>query len=207
MDTNTKQLLTMLKALAEENRLTLLRMIHQKETPAGELAERLGLSEPTISHHLARLREAGLVNLRTAGTQRLYRSNPSGIRKFKQLAADIETAPEKQAEKDTDESWIDTLGWPETDSKVLRDYTRGGLLTRVPNKRKKFLVVLRWMARLFQPDTLYTEKEVNDLLKSVHPTDPVTLRRGLVDMGYLRRERGGGQYWLASADEKGPASR
>ena len=204
MDNPTKQLLMMLKALAEENRLILLRMVHQQETPAGELADRLGLSEPTISHHLTRLREAGLVNLRTAGTKRLYRSNPGGIRKFKQLVAEIEAAPADQAEADPDESWIDTLGWPEADSKVLRDYTRGGLLTRVPNKQKKFLVLLRWLAGLFQPDTLYTEKEVNDLLKSVHPSDPVTLRRGLVDMGYLRRERGGGQYWLASADEKRP---
>ena len=34
---------------------------HQLDAVVGDLAARVGLSEPTVSHHLARLREAGLV--------------------------------------------------------------------------------------------------------------------------------------------------
>jgi hypothetical protein len=41
---------------------------------------------------------------------------------------------------------------------------------------------------------------VNAILKSVYEPDFVSLRRDLVDFGYLRRERGGGKYWLATED-------
>jgi hypothetical protein len=39
------------------------------------------------------------------------------------------------------------------------------------------------------------------VLKSVYEADFVSLRRDLVDFGYLRRERGGGKYWRTPADE------
>ena len=78
-------ILPMLKALAEDSRLALLRYLHEREHAVGDLAERLGLSEPTVSHHLARLREAGLVSLRMAGNQRFYRVNEAGLARFKRL--------------------------------------------------------------------------------------------------------------------------
>lgn len=202
MNSQTKQLLILLKALAEENRIHLLRLLHEHEYSVGDLAERVSLSEPTVSHHLTRLREAGLVNLRTAGTQRFYRVNPNGIMKFKHLAAEIEQLPAEEKPAVSDDRWIEKLGWPKEDSKVLRDYTRGGKLTRIPLKKKKMMVVLRWLSTLFQPDTMYTEKEVNTIIRAIYAEDHVALRRGLIDMGYLRRERGGGQYWLAPSNEK-----
>lgn len=202
MDTQTKQLLYMLKALAEEKRITLLRLMHQQEYSVGDLAQLVELSEPTVSHHLTRLREVGLINLRTAGTQRFYRVNESGLTRFKRLADEIEQMPLTTQPAESDESWIDKLDWPEEDRKVLRGLTHGGKLLHIPNKHKKWLVILRWLATLFQADMLYTEKDVNDILKSVFEEDYVALRRGLVDMGYLRRERGGGKYWLAPVDEE-----
>jgi hypothetical protein len=73
-------------------------------------------------------------------------------------------------------------------------------MTHLPAKRKKLLVILRWLASLFQADRLYSEAEVNAVLKAVYEEDYVSLRRELVDYGYLRRERGGGKYWLAPDD-------
>ncbi|NJL95437.1 MAG: winged helix-turn-helix transcriptional regulator [Anaerolineae bacterium] len=57
-------LLQLSKALADESRLRILVLLCQAERSVGELAELLDLKEPTISHHLARLRQVGLVNLR-----------------------------------------------------------------------------------------------------------------------------------------------
>ncbi len=194
-------LLDILKALADESRLTLLQLLHEREYAVGELAERLNLSEPTISHHLARLREVGLVTLRMAGNQRFYRINNDGLAKFKQLAAHIEQLPPPSEPVVSDNRWIEALGWEAEAQQILRDYTVNGKLIRLPNKQKKLLVILRWLATLFQPDKLYTEQEVNAVLKAVYEPDYVSLRRDLVDFGYLRRERGGGKYWLAPADE------
>ncbi|HLV34572.1 MAG TPA: DUF2087 domain-containing protein, partial [Spirillospora sp.] len=84
--------------------------------------------------------------------------------------------------------------------KVLRDYTRNRRLTQIPVKRQKLLIVLRWLAGYFQPDVKYTEREVNAIIGQFHE-DYASLRRELVDFGFLRRERGGGAYWVTPDDE------
>jgi DNA-binding HxlR family transcriptional regulator len=201
MNTHPQELLIFLKLLADESRLTLLRLLNQQEYNVGDLAKRVDLGEPTVSHHLSKLRQAGLVSLRMEGNQRFYRLNQKGLARFKSQVARIEQFPPEPEAPTSDESWIKELGWSAEESKVLHDYTQNGKLTRIPSKRGKLLVILRWLATLFQPDTLYSEAEVNDLIKSVHAEDYVGLRRDLVDWGYLRRERGGGKYWLAPAEE------
>jgi DNA-binding transcriptional ArsR family regulator len=202
METQQEQILNMLKALADESRLSLLRLIHDHEYTVGDLARQVNLSEPTVSHHLARLREAGLVTLRMAGNQRFYRINDGGLAKFKRLVAEIEKLPTPVEVVASDDQWIMALGWDAADQQVLRDHTNNGRLTRLPTKQKKLFVILRWLATLFQPDTLYTELQVNSILKAVYEVDYVSLRRDLVDMGYLRRERGGGKYWLAPVEQE-----
>lgn len=197
METQSDEpILDMLKALADESRLAILRFLNEKEHSVSELAERVELGDPTVSHHLARLREAGLVTLRMAGNQRFYRANASGLARFKTLAQEIEKLP-PPPEPVEDNSWIAALGWNAEDSQILREHTSGRRLTRLPARPKKTEVILRWLATLFEPQRLYSEPEVNAVLKTVYPEDFVSLRRDLVDFGYLRRERGGGKYWLA----------
>ncbi len=192
-------ILDMLKALADESRLTLLRWMSQGELSVGDLARRIDLSEPTVSHHLSRLREAGLVTLRMSGNQRYYRVNTSGLADFKKMAQEIECIPPTPEVVEVDDSWIETLDWDATDKKVLREHTSGGQRTLLPIKQKKLVVLLRWLATLFEAQHLYSENEVNAVIKAVYAEDYVGLRRDLVDFGYLRRERGGGKYWLAPA--------
>ena len=86
-------LLDTLKVLGDDSRLHLLRLLQERESSVGDLAQRVKLTEPTVSHHLARLREVELVSLRMAGTQRFYRVNPAGLAKFKQRMAHIEQTP------------------------------------------------------------------------------------------------------------------
>jgi len=100
-----------------------------------------------------------------------------------------------------DKEWIKELDWSAEDQQVLRDYTFDRKLKTLPSKRKKTLVILRWLATLFEEGRMYTEAEVNEVLKSVYAKDYVSLRRDLIDTGYLRRERGGGNYWLSPAEE------
>ncbi|MEZ4670880.1 MAG: metalloregulator ArsR/SmtB family transcription factor [Anaerolineae bacterium] len=193
-------LLNALKALADESRLSVLQLLNEREHSVGDLAARVELTEPTVSHHLARLREAGLVTLRMAGNQRFYRLNQAGLKNFKKLVGSIEQASATTVAKTSDQRWIDELGWDEEDLQVLRDYTQDKQLTTLPAKQKKLKVILRWLATLFEADKLYTEPEVNTILKSAYAPDFVSLRRDLVDFGYLRRERNGSQYWLGATN-------
>ncbi len=197
-----KSLLEMLKALADDSRLTLIRVLHEQEHTVTDLAGLLNLSEPTVSHHLAKLRENGLVNLRMAGNQRFYRVNETGLERFKRLVKDIEKVKPEPGTVHPDHEWIKALGWDAADEKVLRDYTEGKKLTRLPSKRGKTQVILRWLATLFEAGRLYNEAEVNEVIKSVYAEDFVSLRRDLIDMAYLRREMGGGKYWRNMESDK-----
>jgi biotin operon repressor len=198
-------LLSHFKALADENRLRLLGWLAQSEANVSELAARLELSEPTVSHHLTKLREVGLVMLRTSGNQRFYRANPTTLAQFKEAVQQIETLPAVTPTQ-SDDSWVNALPttFDEQDRALLREMTHNGQLKRIPSKQLKLLVLLRWLALRFEPDRLYTEPEVNAIIQQVYPADHATLRRDLVDFGFLRRERGGGKYWLAPEDDGVP---
>lgn len=188
-------LLILLKALADDSRLTLLGLLSEGERNVGELADLTRLSEPTVSHHLAKLRAVGLANLRAEGNLRLYRVNTSRLNTFKQLVAQIEKLPDEEA-SESDDSWIDELDIQDWEREVLRSYTANGRITQIPTKQKRLLVILRWLATKFQPEVKYTEADVNAILKEYH-SDFVSLRRDLVDFGFLRRERNGAAYWRA----------
>ena len=83
--------------LADETRRELLATLHsvrmqgtaEGELSVGELVERLGLSQPTVSKHLQKLREHGLVSVRTYGQHHYYR---------------LQTAPLREVE-----SWVGTF--------------------------------------------------------------------------------------------------
>ena len=188
------------KVLADENRLRMIGYLSNQEHNVGELADLLGLTEPTISHHLTRLREAGMVNLRTDGNQRFYRLNEGSLRRLSQQVAGLTHVDMDSASVDWDDSWIDELDFDAADRKVLHDYIANGRLKEIPARRKKLVVVLRWLITYFEAGVMYTEQQVNTILTQYHE-DYATLRRELVDYGFLRRERGGGKYWLTPEDD------
>jgi|SRR6187200_2303615 DNA-binding transcriptional ArsR family regulator len=64
--------MTAYAALAEPHRRQILDLLRDGERQAGELVDRLELSQPGVSKHLRVLREAGLVAVRADGRRRLY---------------------------------------------------------------------------------------------------------------------------------------
>ncbi|WP_400164413.1 DUF2087 domain-containing protein [Brevibacillus sp. TJ4] len=70
-----------------------------------------------------------------------------------------------------------------------------GRLAKFPLKQKQKLIVLREIAKRIESDRVYTEKEINEVLKAVYE-DYVTIRRYLIDYGFIDRKPDGSQYWL-----------
>jgi hypothetical protein len=71
-------------------------------------------------------------------------------------------------------------------------FVRDGRLTSLPSRRTMALAACAFLAERFAAGRRYPESEVNELLAEDAP-DPATLRRLLVDEGFLRREAG--VYW------------
>jgi DNA-binding transcriptional ArsR family regulator len=68
-----------LRAIAEPRRRRILELVGSRELSAGEIASHFEVTRPAISQHLGVLKEAGLVNERRNGTQRLYTARPQGL--------------------------------------------------------------------------------------------------------------------------------
>jgi DNA-binding transcriptional ArsR family regulator/uncharacterized protein YndB with AHSA1/START domain len=74
-----RELQKVLSALSSPIRREILNLIWEREVPAGEIAAAFSVTKPTISQHLAVLREAGLVTSTAVGTSRLYRAKQESL--------------------------------------------------------------------------------------------------------------------------------
>ena len=171
-------LLRYFKALGNESRLKLVGLVADRERNVQELAALLALKEPTVSHHLAILKEAGLLAMRIDGNTHWYRLDLDALRRINQsvFSADLSRVPYE----------ADGQVW---EREILRNFMENDRLIKIPDTRKKRWVVLKWLARRFALDSRYREAEVNAVLKRHHP-DAATLRRELVGYGMLERNKG-----------------
>jgi predicted transcriptional regulator len=182
----TEELLSFFKAMSDITRLKIVSLLSQQELSVEQLAEMLGLKSPTISHHLAVLVKAGLVSARPDSYYNIYRFENEQLEKMSARLLSSETLPSVAAEVDVDAY----------DKKVIQNYTNpDGSLKGLPSQRKKMLAILNYIAASFQSDVRYTEKQVNEILVHFHE-DFVSLRRDLIDIGKLKRDKNGAEYWL-----------
>ncbi|OGY48165.1 MAG: transcriptional regulator [Candidatus Buchananbacteria bacterium RIFCSPHIGHO2_01_FULL_47_11b] len=77
---------TTFSALADHNRRKILELLKKKNMSVNELASNFNISLPSLSHHLAKLREAGLVSTQRQGQQIFYSLNLSV---FEEIAQDL----------------------------------------------------------------------------------------------------------------------
>jgi DNA-binding transcriptional ArsR family regulator len=173
------EMVRVLKALADATRLKILGLLTECELSVGAIAQALKLTEPTISHHLARLAEVELVTMTKLGNTRAYALNAPNLHKF-QKHFDL-TPPEEQTA-------VDILAKVDAESKrILKSFVVGGRLVKIPEMRKKRRVILHWLVDQLDPAREYTEKEINAFLKQFHE-DFATLRRELIINRLMTRE-------------------
>jgi hypothetical protein len=96
------------------------------------------------------------------------------------------------------ESYQPEEGLDQNTHKTLATFLNAdGSIQQMPNSRTqavKFRIILEYVLAAFEPGASYTEKEVNGLLLRFN-ADVAGLRRDLIDMGMLKRERDGSRYW------------
>jgi len=68
-----------IQVVTEPHRSAILRLIWERERPAGEIASQFDVTFGAVSQHLAVLRDAGFVDVRRVGNRRLYRAAPERI--------------------------------------------------------------------------------------------------------------------------------
>jgi DNA-binding HxlR family transcriptional regulator len=183
--TDNPELVTLFKALADASRLKIVGLLAQQPYSVEELAALLELKPSTVSHHLSKLAEVGLVSARAEGYYNVYMLNKTAL----------EDSTRRVILSEEMATVVENVNLDAYDRKVVADYTRpDGSLTTIPAQRKKLEAVLRYVVKAFEPGKRYSEKEVNQILSRFH-TDTASLRRELVGYKLMSREVGGGEYW------------
>jgi predicted transcriptional regulator len=185
------ELLAFFKALSDATRLRLIGLLAQKESSVEELAAMLDVSPSTVSHHLSKLSEIGLVSARAEGYYNIYSLNTGVLQDMSQRMLSKDTLPDVARDLDREAY----------DRKVLKDYlAENGRIAQLPTNRRKLDVILRYLVEQFDFDRQYTEKEVNEILGAFNE-DISGLRRDLISVGFLDRERDGSAYWRVRRGE------
>lgn len=184
-DQQIDHLVRFFKVLGEPNRLKIVGVLAQRPHTVEQLAGLLGVSPSTVSHHLSRLSDAGLVAARAQSYYSIYSLKTDALRTMaKTLLAQTEQ-PAHPPNEDLDVY----------DRKVLAAFTTpDGRIKAFPVQEKKFLVLVRHVLKAFEPGVRYAEKRVNQILAN-YSADTARLRRALVDHRLMAREGGGGKYW------------
>lgn len=166
------------KALGHPTRLLILNLIRQRSRHGEELAAILRASPATVSHHLSKLADAGLVRAERDQYTQDYRL--AGDLYSRTLAELITLSTPTGASRLRPDAYRD---------KVFKAFMDNGRLVRIPAQRKKRRVILELLVEDFEPGRDYPEAEVNATIREIHH-DVETLRRELIAEGLMTRERG-----------------
>jgi DNA-binding transcriptional ArsR family regulator len=178
-------LLKALKALSDGSRLRIVGLLAAgRRLSVEELAAALDLTPGTVVHHLRRLRDSGLV---IAHARPPYVEYELRLDRLADIGGQLDRIGREAADTGVLAPGPDGRERPAYEARVLGTFLVDGRLDRIPAQEKKRLVILQFLADTdFASGRSYPEKEVNQILALRHP-DVASLRRYLVDLGYMER--------------------
>ena len=173
------------KCLSDKSRLHLLKALAMEDMYVERLAERLDLSASTVSFHLKKLTEAGLVTSYKTQYYTMYSIQTSLLQ-----TSILDLIKEKP-----DDAAIQEEREAKYRKRVVDAFFKYGKLKSIPAQRKKERIVLEEIAKAFQPGRIYSEREVNILIADFHD-DFCTIRRDMISERLMDRDERG--YWRIS---------
>ena len=188
------QMVDFVKAMSDPDRLRIIGTLSQGARTASQVAEVLGLPFRKAVNHLAFLEHVGVVLARAAGRKQddLYELD----------SAFLEGLARRQFEGSRP-VFVPDPDQEEKTRRVLAAYLGAdGTIGRIPLQPGKLRIILNYIINAFETGRIYSEKEVNTILKRFN-ADYTGLRRDLVDAGMLERERDGSKYWRPTATTEG----
>ena len=169
--------LKIFKSLADTSRLRIVQSLTKGEMYTELLAERLGITPSTVSFHMKKLEEAGIVVSRKEQYYTVYSLNRALLgSSLSDLAA---AEPEQIDEQQKREA--------EYRQKVIDSFFEYGKLKAIPVQRKKKLICYEVISEKLIPGKVYSEKELNDVISQIHE-DYCTIRRDMIGEGILSRD-------------------
>ena len=160
---------------------TILRLMSEGKEDK-EIAVLLGIAPSTVRSHRFKLREREKqARLFLALMQSLEEKTRTGIGSSDK--GEIE-------ELHTGAAMVDdryAITEQEREKAIKTYMDQNGALLQFPAREKKKIIILREVMKNFKPDCEYSEKEVNRILKRIYEEDYPSLRRALIEYGFMER--------------------
>ncbi|MFE9275756.1 metalloregulator ArsR/SmtB family transcription factor [Paenibacillus glucanolyticus] len=174
------------KALADPTRIKMLILLAEGELNGQLLAEKIGVTPATITHHAAKLREASLINERRDKNTIFFSLNDYFIRNTATATENliyqrVRSTGGSERVLDEDQRMKDSV--------MKSFFTSDGKLKSIPAQLKKKLIVLTHMVSQLEKERKYSEKEINEFIKGYHE-DFATLRREFIMHHFMFRNDG-----------------
>ncbi|PGV47828.1 metalloregulator ArsR/SmtB family transcription factor [Bacillus sp. AFS037270] len=167
------------KALGDLTRIRIIALLQQGTLHGQAIAGKLGLKPPTITHHMSKLREVGLIKEKRDKNTIYFSLNTKVLESSANAILAVGTGGKASMEM--------SVTAEERTAIINNFFTKDGKLKNYPAQRKKKLVVLAHMVKGLEFGKVYPEKEINEYLKQYHE-DYATLRRELIMCQYMYRE-------------------
>lgn len=171
--------LATVKALGDRSRLLILNALLSGPQCVEELSTTLGLGASTISFHLHKLVQGGLVATRKDQYYSVYSLRPEIFTMSLRDMIAFDNPHQSQQ----------SIRLVQDRQKIIDTFFSGGRLVKMPAQKRKRAIVLEYIARLFVPGKEYGEHEVTSIIEPVFP-DYCVVRRLLIDDGYMVRSDG-----------------
>ncbi|MFF0828264.1 metalloregulator ArsR/SmtB family transcription factor [Brevibacillus sp. NPDC003359] len=188
------QLVAFYKALGDPTRVRILAILANGPLHGQALAGKLGVTPPTITHHMAKLREAGVVYERRDKNTIYFYVHEANVKRQSQAIVNVmEKAKDSPAEDifTQDNLHVQRRHQMAAEkTQVIRSFiTPDGKLKQIPSQRKKKLIVFEHMVRGLEKSRKYKEQEINEYIRQFHE-DYATIRREFIMNHYMYREEG-----------------
>lgn len=168
------------KTVGDKTRLRIIGLLKEGPLHGQAIAGKLGLTPPTISHHLTKLKEIDIVYQRRDRNTIYFYLNE---KKLAFLAEAITRLGDVEMHEELQVS-------DKEKHKVLSNFLdTNGKLKSIPAQLKKRLIVLEHILKGLEPGRTYKEPEINDHIKKFHD-DFATIRREFIMHHFMTREKG-----------------
>lgn len=179
------------KALADPSRIRILALLAKDSYHGQALAERLGITPPTVTHHMAILRDVGLVKSRREKNTIYFYLEEMTLKRDTQATVKVilQSINNTFIGQEQEENILDTKQEKEREAVFKNFFTSDWKLKQIPVQRKKKRFVLEKMLEGILVGRKYSEKEINEHIKAFHP-DYATIRREFIINHYMYRDNG-----------------
>lgn len=174
-----EQVIQLFKCLSDKSRLQIVKNLIREPMYVELLAERLELSPSTISFHLKKLADIGLVHSYKDQYYIIYSINDDVLKHTLKELICIESS-EQQVQEERERQYRD---------KIISSFFVMGKLKSIPVQIEKRKVILSELSKAFETGVKYTEREVNIILADFYD-DFCTLRKYMVEEGIFVRKDG-----------------